>query len=108
MASFSLDDIKAAADKKYGHTDIDDVRLLNPLRLPKEKRDELVSTQELLKDENADQAAILEDVLRIAAEDKKKVEALIKEVGGDLAVLMGLMETYMGETEVGEASASES
>ncbi|WP_438470787.1 phage tail assembly protein [Streptomyces asiaticus] len=113
MASFTLDDIRAAADAKYSSTDITvdektTVSLLNPLRLPKEKRDQLASLQDQLDAEGADvdQEALLSDAIRLVADHPKKAEALLKAVGGDLALLAQIFETYGKGAQVGEASAS--
>ncbi|MBQ0949246.1 MULTISPECIES: phage tail assembly protein [unclassified Streptomyces] len=111
MASFTLDNIRAAADAKYGSTDIEvdektTVHLLNPLRLPKEKRDQLVALQDKMDDDGADQEKVISDALRLVADHPKKAEALLTAVGGDLAVLAQIFETYGKGSQVGEASAS--
>ncbi|MEU9795065.1 phage tail assembly protein [Streptomyces sparsogenes] len=115
MASFTLDDIRAAADAKYGSTDIEvdaktTVHLLNPLRLPKGKRDQLIKLQDELDTDKADvdQEQLLSDAIRLVADHPKKAEALLTAVGGDLAVLAQIFETYGKGTQVGEASASAS
>jgi hypothetical protein len=111
--NFTLDDIRKAADKKYGSTEIglgegEVVVLLNPLRLPKEKRDVLGDIGSRLEEDGADQAAIMADALRAAAKSASKVEKLIEAIDGDLAILMELFERYTDGTQAGEASASES
>ncbi|AXQ61073.1 tail assembly chaperone [Streptomyces phage Hank144] len=111
MANFSLDQIRAAADAKYGSTDIaldetTTVSLLNPLRLPKAKRDELTTIQERMDKDDADQEALLSEAILLVADHPKKGEALLKAVNGDLAVLAEIFETYGKGTQVGEASAS--
>lgn len=113
MASYSLDDIRAAADAKYSSTDITvdektTVHLLNPLRLPKEKRTELSGLQDKLDDggESVDQEQLLSDAIRLVADHPKKAEALLSAVNGDLAVLAQIFETYGKGAQVGEASAS--
>ncbi|WP_406192354.1 phage tail assembly protein [Streptomyces griseus] len=113
MASFSLDDIRAAADAKYGSTDIQldektTVHLLNPLRLPKAKRDELTTIQDRMDADGADQEDLLAEAIVLIADHPKKGEALIKAVAGDLAVLAQIFETYSEGTQAGEASASAS
>jgi hypothetical protein len=121
MATFTLDSIRDAAEKKYGSTDIDlgddnIVRLLNPLRLPKEKRKALMSIQDRLdteekegeEKEEVDQEAVLADAIRLVAEDSKQAEKLLKVVGDDMAMLAEIFSTYTGEAQVGEASASQS
>ncbi|QPB09845.1 tail assembly chaperone [Streptomyces phage Sentinel] len=113
MATFSLDNIRAAAEAKYGSTDIElgdgfTARLLNPLRLPKEKRAELLKIQDKLDGEDVDQELVLADAIRLVAENEKAAEKLLAEVGSDLAVLAQIFATYSEGAQVGEASASES
>ncbi|MEU9057835.1 phage tail assembly protein [Streptomyces sp. NPDC048430] len=109
MTTFSLDDIRSAADAKYGSTDIqiDDkttVVLRNPLRLSKAERDELGSLQDKLDgDEALDQADVLADAIRLVAKDKKIAEKLIDSIGGDLALLAQVFSTYSKGTQAGEA-----
>ncbi|QWQ42097.1 phage tail assembly protein [Streptomyces sp. YPW6] len=109
MATFSLDDIRSAADAKYGSTDIqiDDrttVVLRNPLRLSKAERDELGSLQDKLDgDEALDQADVLADAIRLVAKDKKIAEQLIEQIDGDLALLAQVFSTYSKGTQAGEA-----
>ncbi|NUK41803.1 hypothetical protein HRW13_13110 [Streptomyces lunaelactis] len=111
MASYSLDDIRAAAERKYGSTEItfgeDVVRLVNPLRLPKARRDALMATQEKLGAEDADQAALLADAIRTIAESEKAADKLLDTVGGDLAILAEIFSHYGESTQAGEASASQ-
>jgi len=113
MASFTLDQIRAAAEAKYGSTDIElgdgtVAKLLNPLRLSKTNRDALANIGGRFEDESLDQAEIFEDALRLAAEKPLQAEKLIEEIGGDLAVLAQVFEDYIAGAQVGEASASES
>ncbi|AGM12039.1 tail assembly chaperone [Streptomyces phage Goby] len=105
MASYSLDSIREAAEAKYGSTDIDlgngVVRLLNPLRLPKTKRDELATLQDKLEQDGVDQETVLGEAILLVAESESKGKALLKAVGGDLAVLAEIFETYGKGTQVG-------
>lgn len=109
MATFTLDNIRAAADAKYGSTDIqlddkDTAVLRNPLRLSKAERDELAGLQDKLDgDDGLDQGDVLADAIRLVAKDKKVAEKLIDEVDGDLAVLASIFETYTKGTQAGEA-----
>ncbi|MGW0705087.1 phage tail assembly protein [Streptomyces sp. NPDC002643] len=111
MASFSLDDIRAAAERKYGSTDItlgeDTVRLLNPLRLPKARRDALLALQEEMGNDDADQAELLAQAIRTIAESEKAADKLLEAVDGDLAILAEIFGHYGESTQVGEASASQ-
>ncbi|MFF9644729.1 phage tail assembly protein [Kitasatospora aureofaciens] len=111
MASYTLDDIRAAADAKYASTDIDlgtgdVVHLVNPLRLPKASRDALHELQDRLEKDGADQQVLLEDAIRLVSDSGQKADALLTAIGGDLAVLAQIFETYGESTQVGEASAS--
>ncbi|MFF7800252.1 phage tail assembly protein [Streptomyces olivaceus] len=113
MASFTLDNIRAAADAKYGSTDIEvdektTVHLLNPLRLPKEKREKLMNLQDEMDKEGSDQEQVISDAIRLVADHPKKAGILLDQIGGDLAVLAQLFETYGKGAQVGEASASAS
>lgn len=121
MSSFTLDDIRAAAETKYGATEIDlggdtKVRLLNPLRLSKAKRDALVALQKELDHqedgaeegtEHIDQEGAFKETIRLVAESQYQAETLLSAVGDDLAVLAEIVERYSRGTQVGEASASD-
>lgn len=107
MASYTLDDIRAAADAKYASTDIDlgtgdVVHLVNPLRLPKASRDKLHELQDRLEKDGADQQVLLEDAIRLVSDNGQKADALLTEIGGDLAVLAQIFETYGESTQVGK------
>lgn len=113
MAKFTTDQIREAADREYGSTDIDlksgdTVSLLNPLRLPKEKRKKLMSIQDELSDEeDVDQEEFLIDAIRLVADSRRKADALIEEADGDLAFLAQVFKFYTEGAQVGEASASQ-
>lgn len=112
MAKFTLDDIRAAAEAKYGATEIEvdgkTVRLLNALRLPKAKRDELLAMQNdeegNEKEEVADEE--LHKIIELVAETEEQAIRLIDAVGDDLGVLAEIVETYTKGTQAGEASPS--
>ncbi|MFJ3907466.1 phage tail assembly protein [Streptomyces vinaceus] len=110
MASYSLDAIRAAAEARYGSTDIelgdDTVRLLNPLRLRKEKRTKLTQLQDRMSGEDADQEELLSEAIRLVAEHPKAADKLLTAIGGDLAVLAEIFDAYGRGTQAGEASAS--
>ncbi|MGW2541542.1 phage tail assembly protein [Kitasatospora sp. NPDC001574] len=110
MAQYTLDEIRASAEAKYGSTDIaidgGEVRLLNPLRLARPKREKLTALQDRLGDDNADQELLLSDAIRLVAENTPAAEKLLASVGGDLAVLAEIFDRYGKGTQAGEASAS--
>ncbi len=107
MSTFTLDDIRAAADAKYGSTDIDlgdrVVKLLNPLRLPKTNRNKLREVQDQLGAEDADQEQLLADALALVAESPAAAKRLLTELGGDLGLLVEVFGRYTEGTQAGEA-----
>lgn len=105
--TFSLDDIRAAADKKFASVEIQvgdtKVRLINALQLPEERRNALLEAQKRAGEENASQVEVLKDCIRIVADTEGGAEALLNEVGDNLAVLVEIFATYNKDTEAGEA-----
>jgi hypothetical protein len=110
MATFTLDDIRSAAEAKYGSTDIDlgngDVlSLVNPLRLPKDKRDALTAIQESA--DERDNGDVMRDAIRLVASNEAQAERFLAIVGEDLAMLATVFSAYTEGSQVGEASASQ-
>lgn len=105
--AFTLDEIRAAAEKKYADFELEfdgeTIKLLNALRLPKEKRDAVLAVQEELGEEGADQAALMAKAVELVAEDGAAAKRLLKAIGNDLAVLAELFAAYSGATAAGEA-----
>lgn len=106
--AFKLDDIRKAAEKKFGDTEIEvsdklTVTLTNALRLPKEIRDQVVAAQEKFGTDEHETSDVLAEILRLVAKDKKDVESLLDLVGDDLAFLMSIFDHYGKESELGEA-----
>lgn len=107
--NFTLDDIRTAAEKKFGSTVIEidserSVELLNVLRLPKSKRDEL---QSLSKDDETKGEEQVTKILYLVAKTKGAADLLLKELDGDLAALVTIVEKHMEDTQAGEASPSD-
>lgn len=111
MATFTLDDIRAAAEAKYGSTDIDlgddKVVLVNPLRLDKDKRTALTKIQERSEEEGADEGDVMREALRLVTSTPQACEKFIDMVGDDLALLATVFNAYTEGVQVGEASASQ-
>lgn len=107
MSKVTLDSIRAAAEAKYGSTDIEigeaTVVLTNALRLSKERRSRLISLQEDMKADGADQVELLREALRTVILDNATADVLLAEVGEDLALLSQIFETYGEGTQAGEA-----
>lgn len=105
-----LSDAQAAADKKYAPlgVELDDrtVVLRTPFRLSKQERTAL---QEATKAEDQeDPMDTIENAFRIVIADKKDADALIKAIGGDLGVALEIFNNFSKESQLGEASSSES
>lgn len=108
MSSYTLADIVAAADAKYGNVEVElsdgSVNtMINALQLPKEKRKQLGEFQKEMDAEGSDDRAILERCIVLVSKDPKQAAKLISEIGGNLAVLAELFHTYGKQTQVGEA-----
>lgn len=122
MSTFSLDQIREAAEQKYGATVIElgdgqEARLLNPIRLSSDKRKALMKVQsqieslqtdEEVSDEAASeladkQLALLADAIRAVAETPFQAELLLDKVGSDGAMLITVFELYNKAEAPGEA-----
>lgn len=110
----TLDDIKAAADKKYASLKIGvgnhTVELRNALRLDEDERKNLSQFQEELDGEGEEarsQVAVLEDMLRTLAATEGQGNKIVTALGGDLTLLAETFESYKERTQLGEASPSQ-
>lgn len=116
MSNFTLDDIRAAAEKKYGQLVIEfgneKVELRNPLRLSKDERKTLVKIQnemdEAENDEGFDQEEAMKNIIILVAKEETSAKHLIAEIGDDLTVLAQIFASYGEATQAGEASGSQS
>lgn len=116
MANFTLDDLRAAAEREYGDTTIEipgeePVVLLNALRLSKADRKQIVDLQARLgsaeeEGSDIDEVEVVSDLIRVAAKGNSG-QRLLDAVDGDLTVLIKILEAYGEETELGEASPSQ-
>lgn len=107
MPTITLDDIRQAAEEKFGNTVIPckggDVELLNPIRLKKAVRDELTSLDEI---EDLDAEEKLERIIHLAAKTEAQAKRLVASL--DLAELATVVEMWTRGQQVGEASTSPS
>lgn len=110
MATVTLDSIRDAAERKYGHTDIEvpgfgTARLVNAMQLSKEKRKALGEASDEKEDatHETDELAAFHRVIRIVARSEHEADALINAIGDNLAVMAQVFETYNKGTELGEA-----
>lgn len=115
--TYSLDDIRAAADQKYGSSKIDlgsgrVVELRNIIRLSSEERAQFTNLAK--KDENKDKDVTevdlqkqLSDVLRIlAGEEQAKV--LLGVVGDHIDYMSEIIDRYMEDQKGPKAEGSQS
>lgn len=110
MSTITLASIREAAERKYGNCVVDlgdgSVTLRNVLRLSKDERGAFKDAQNAMKDDDADEVALLEQCLLLVAEPGKG-QPLVDAIGGDLTLLAEVFSQYAEATEVGEASRSE-
>jgi tail assembly protein len=110
MSRVTLDEIRRAAEQRYGDFDValpdgTTVTLRSPLRLSREDRQLLGDVGQLA--DVGDVEAITE-ALKIAAKTPAQGERLLAAIGGDLTVAAVLFEQWAQAVSVGEASASAS
>lgn len=101
-SSFSLDDIRKAADAQYGHTEVAGVILQNPMRLSKEARMEFGKMREKVSEAD-DASDVLREMLTMVAKPGTGIDKLLEEVGDDMALLMTIFTKYSEGAQVGEA-----
>lgn len=121
---FTLADIHAAADAKYGSFDIelDEERTLvlaNPLRLTKAERKALTALSDRDESEpdektgatEEDEDATIErmrEIIRIAGRRSPLCDELFDALGEDVTLIMTVVESYFEGVQAGEASPSQS
>lgn len=117
MPKITLDSLRESLDNEYGHTIVDlpdrSITLLNPNRLPKEKRAKVLGFESALSATGDDvdaQEALVRDFLMAVAENDYSGRALLDEVdripGDSLPILLMIFRQYLGDQ--GETSPSES
>jgi hypothetical protein len=113
---FTLDSLREEAERKYAPCPIElpdgtVVTLQNLIRLPSKVRTQVYDTLKLLEnddDGDTDFDAMVDAaaaVLEMVADDGPR---LVKELGGDVALMMLLIERWMQNTQPGEATTSDS
>ncbi|WP_159702655.1 phage tail assembly protein [Arthrobacter sp. 18067] len=117
MTQVTLTDIQNAADKKYGNYTVfvgdDTLVFLNPLRLPKEKRERIASLnsaefyEEGAEGESWDKWDMYAEIFKISAKSKSHFTKLKDAIGDDPAVWEELFDALNTVAELGEASPSE-
>ncbi len=108
MNIVTLDSIRDAAEAEFGMTRIpfgadgEYVDLLNPLRLPKVKRDALKDLQDT-EDDAADQIETYAAMIRLVSSNEDYANRLLTCIGDDLAVVVSVVKAYSKGVQVGEA-----
>ena len=113
---FTLESLREEAERKYAPCPIElpdgtVVTLQNLIRLPSKVRTQVYDTLKLLEnddDGDTDFDAMVDaasKVLEMVADDGPR---LVKELGGDVALMMLLIERWMQNTQPGEATTSDS
>lgn len=113
MPGITLADIRTAADEKYGPYVVSgvpggDVTLVSAVRLSRDARKKLVALQEQQTDGEADQDALLREMVTIVAESPEAAQRLLDAIGDDNAQLAVLLEAYGEASQLGDRSASPS
>jgi hypothetical protein len=110
MPKITLDDIRQAADEKFGPLVIEgieggDVELLNPARLSKQKRHDL---KEVVGNEEMDEGDRLAEIVKITARSAGESKRLLSAFKEDVGALAVILESYNKGSQMGEASPSAS
>jgi tail assembly protein len=110
MPRVTLDDIRRAAEQRYGDFDVTlpdgtTVTLRSRLRMSREDRGLLGDVEQLATAGDTD---AITEALRIAAKTPDQGRHLLDALGGDLATAAVLFEQWAQAVSSGESSASAS
>jgi hypothetical protein len=108
--TFTLDNLRKSLDDKYAPVVIDGIELKPVLRMNTADRttvagliDELTGEKEMTPEEAFE---VIRKLIRCAAGDQGP--KLVDAIGDDLALAMSIVELWIGSTQPGEASSSQS
>ncbi len=108
--TFTLDNLRKSLDEKYAPVVIDGVELRPLLRMNSADRttvagflDQLTSEDNLTPDETFE---VVRKLIRCAGGERGP--ELVDKIGDDLALAMNIVELWIGSTQPGEASSSQS
>ncbi|MGZ6053977.1 MAG: phage tail assembly protein [Isosphaeraceae bacterium] len=118
---FTLDSIREEVEKEFAPvkvalSDGTEVTLRNLLRLNKDARKEVLKALKDLEDIQGEDGTSVEEIellvdsaetvlVKLAGADGEK---LVKEIDGDVSMLLKIMEYWMGSSQPGEAQNSPS
>ena len=108
---FTLDSLRAEADKEFSPfklplSDGTSVTLRNFLRLNEKTRDAVLAAVEGLNSDGDIKEKISSATKIVELVSDANGKKLIKEIDGDLALLLQVIKVWMGETQLGEADNS--
>ncbi len=108
--TFTLDNLRASLDEKYAPVVIDGIELKPILRMSSADRttvsgflQELTGEKDLTPEETFE---LVRKLIRCAAGEQGP--KLVDDIGDDLALAMNIVELWIGSTQPGEASSSQS
>ena len=114
----TLDSIRDSINKKYSDFEIEGtgVVMCNPLRLPKEDREQLNDIQKRMNPEGGDgkeadlsevdQFALFGEIICLVSKDEKAARAFLASLKDDPdaeVILLEVINQYMGSVQAGEA-----
>jgi hypothetical protein len=117
MPTYTLDQLREDLDKKYGPLvitgvpEVGEVKLVQALRLSKDKRARVMAIQKELgaaeeADGDYDEDVMVEkmrEIFRLISETPEQAMALLDVLGEDIAKFTLLFETYSEASQLGEA-----
>jgi hypothetical protein len=118
MAKVTLDHLREKAQNKFEDLFVEEAEVVfqHVMRLAKADRKKILDLVEKLQDEDSKDTSsgdavdqlesLYRDVLKAVADDKKKAEALLKQL--NLPELVVLFESWTEGTQLGNVSSSES
>ena len=111
-----MDDLRAEVEREFAPVEVTlhdgtTVTLRNLLRLPKKTRDKVVDTLKALETkegEDQDVDAMVDAATAVLKMVSDNGAALVKELDGDVTLIMRVLERWMQTTQPGEATPSDS
>ncbi len=116
MATYTLDELRAEVERDYAPltvtlSDGTECTLKHMLRLPSKVRIQVVETLKKMEpadDEDADLDVTVDAAIQVLKLVCDNGPRLVKELDGDAAITMKLLERWVSATSVGEATPSDS
>ncbi len=107
---FTLDNLRKSLDERYAPVVIDGIELRPLLRMNTTDRSTVAGFLDQLSSEgkqtSEESFELIRKVIRCAAGERGP--ELVDKIGDDLALAMNIIELWIGSTQPGEASSSQS